>query len=310
MEGSFFLVTIKIQKFTVNIRLTKAAEMSLRDINVQYINRVREMPMLSGKEEYELAKKWRDKGDQKAVEQLVSSHLKLVAKVASGYRGYGLPVSDLISEGNIGMMQAMKHFDPDKGFRLSTYALWWIKASIQEYILHNWSLVKIGTTAAQKKLFFNLRKEKINLSTVEDQSHELTPQRITEIAIKLSVKETEVVQMNRRLSGQDHSLNAPLKSSTQEGESEWQEWLVDVRETQDIEILEKDEMVKRRKALDQAMETLTPRERVIFFKRRLADPPKTLEDLSREMKLSRERIRQLELRTFEKLQTFIRTLDL
>lgn len=283
--------------------------MSVRDVNVHYINRVREMPMLSGDEEYELAKKWRDQGDKKAVEQLVSSHLRLVAKIASGYRGYGLPLSDLISEGNIGMMQAMKHFDPEKGFRLSTYALWWIRASIQEYIIHNWSLVKIGTTAAQKKLFFNLRKEKINLSTVEDQTHELTSQRIGEIAKKLSVKETDVIQMNRRLSSHDHSLNAPLKSS-EDGESEWQEWLMDGRETQDVDVLEKDEMTKRRKALDKAMECLTQRERLIFFKRRLEDPPQTLEDISKEVGLSRERIRQLEIRSFEKIQMMLSKIDL
>lgn len=275
------------------------------DINAHYINSVRNMPMLTHDEEYQLAKKWREEGDKKAVEALVASHLRLVAKIASGYRGYGLPVNDLISEGNIGMMQAMKHYDPDKGFRLSTYAMWWIKASIQGYILNTWSLVKMGTTAAQRKLFFNLRKEKELASTVFDDSHDLTPHKIRDIAQKLSVREDEVIQMSGRMSTQDHSLNAPI-SSTEGETSEWQDWLADDRETQEQELIERDEMDKRRALLTYAMQSLSPREQDILFARRLSDPPLKLDELAEKLNISRERVRQIEVKSFEKLQKSIR----
>lgn len=277
------------------------------DINVHYINSVRNMPMLTHDEEYQLAKKWRDEGDKKAVEALVASHLRLVAKIAAGYRGYGLPVSDLISEGNIGMMQAMKHYDPDKGFRLSTYAMWWIKASIQGYILNTWSLVKMGTTAAQRKLFFNLRKERELASTVLDDSHDLTPHKIRDIAQKLSVREDEVIQMSCRMSAQDHSLNAPISSSSAEGEaSEWQDWLADDRENQETELIERDEIDKQRALLTYAMQSLSPREQDVLFSRRLSDPPLKLDELAEKLNISRERVRQIEIRSFEKLQKLIR----
>lgn len=276
-----------------------------QDINDHYVRHIRSMPMLTVDEEYQLAKKWREEGDKKAVEKLVSSHLRLVAKIASGYRGYGLPVSDLVSEGNIGMMQAMKHFDPERGFRLSTYASWWIKASIQEYILHTWSMVKIGTTAAQKKLFFNLRKEKRFFE--EEGEQYLTDQQITLIAVKLDVKESEVIEMSQRMASQDHSLNAPVSNSG-EGESEWMDWICDERDNQEVVAVENDELTKRRRLFDQAMTALSQREQVIIFNRRLKDPTDTLDDLSVKLSISRERVRQIEVKAFEKLQRTIRRL--
>ena len=245
----------------------KSTSRDFEEVNNHYIRRIREEPMLSVDEEYQLAKKWREERDPRAIEKLVSSHLRLVAKVASGYRGYGLPLGDLISEGNVGMMQAMRHFDPEKGFRLSTYAMWWIKAAIQEYILHTWSLVKIGTTSAQKRLFFNLRKEK---NKYEDSN--LTPQKVREIAIKLGVREDEVLQMNTRMASQDHSLNSPIRSSG-EGDLEWMDWLVDDSDNQEIRLVESDEMNKRKSLLDKAMQGLTSREQQVIFERRLKDPP-------------------------------------
>lgn len=283
-----------------------SSKLNDREINQHYINRIRNVPMLTVDEEYQLAKKWREEGDRAAVEKLVSSHLRLVTKIASGYRGYGLPLSDLISEGNVGMMQAMKHFDPDRGFRLSTYAMWWIKASIQEYILHTWSLVKMGTTAAQKKLFFNLRKEKQDLTSFDEV--ELTPERVAEIAIKLSVREDEVIQMNNRMASHDHSLNSPIKSMG-EGESEWLEWLVDDQDNQEIRLIEDDEVNKRRQLLDKAMQALNEREQQIIYQRRLVEPPLTLEALSEQLGVSRERVRQIEVRAFEKLQKAIKRLS-
>lgn len=276
-----------------------------QDINDHYVRHIRSMPMLTVDEEYQLAKRWRQEGDKKAVEKLVSSHLRLVAKIASGYRGYGLPVSDLVSEGNIGMMQAMKHFDPERGFRLSTYATWWIKASIQEYILHTWSLVKIGTTAAQKKLFFNLRKEKQFFANSGEQY--LTDQQITQIAVKLEVKESEVIEMSQRMASQDHSLNAPV-SNFGEGESEWVDWICDERDNQEVVAVEQDELLKRRRLFDQAMALLSQREQIIIFNRRLKDPTDTLDELSAKLSISRERVRQIEVKAFEKLQRVIKRL--
>lgn len=274
-------------------------------INSHYARNIKKMPILTVDEEYQLAKKWREEGDQQAVEKLVSSHLRLVAKIAVGYRGYGLPVNDLISEGNIGMMQAMKHFDPERGFRLSTYAIWWIRAAIQEYILHSWSMVKIGTTAAQKKLFFNLRKEKRSFNESEELF--LTDEQIAEIAIKLGVKKTEVIEMNQRLSSQDHSLNAPIRT-TGEGESEWLDWITDDRDNQEVATVELDEINKRRKLLDKAMSCLNQREQEIIVHRRLKEPGDTLEDLSAKLGISRERVRQIEVKAFEKLQKTIKRL--
>ena len=263
-----------------------------------YLHEIRKFPMLKPDEEFMLAKAWTEHGDTDAAHKLVTSHLRLVAKIAMGYRGYGLPVGDLISEGNVGMMQAVKRFDPDKGFRLATYAMWWIKASIHEYILRSWSLVKIGTTAAQKKLFFNLRRIKGQLEAVDE--GDLHPDQVTEIANKLDVKEDEVVQMNRRMSGGDHSLNAPMRADI---EGEWQDWLVD-EDTPDQETAYADaeEMDYRRGLMADAMSALNEREQHIIAERRLSDSPKTLEELSIEYNISRERVRQIEARAFEKLQ--------
>lgn len=278
------------------------------DLNAHYVRQMQKVPLLTYDEEYKLAKQWREDGNSKAVEKLVASHLRLVAKIASGYRGYGLPVSDLVSEGNLGMMQALKHYDPEKGFRLSTYAMWWIKASIQEYILHSWSLVKIGTTTAQKRLFFNLRKTKRNLQyRAHDDDDVMTPERVTEIAKQLSVKEDEVVQMNYRLAGGDHSLNAAVRTGG-EGESEWIDWLVDDRDNQEMALVHLDEMKKRRNLLDQAMECLNQREHQIFMERRLLDPTFTLDELSERHGISRERVRQIEVKAFEKLQKSLKRL--
>ena len=267
----------------------------------RYLQEIRKFPMLQPEEEYMLAKRWREHADPEAAHRLVTSHLRLVAKIATGYRGYGLPLSELISEGNVGMMQAVKRFDPDRGFRLATYAMWWIRASIQEYILHSWSLVKMGTTAAQKKLFFNLRRLKGQLQAIED--GDLSPEHVTKIATELGVPEADVVSMNRRMAAPDHSLNAPLRN---EGEGEWQDWLVDEEEDQEASLGDRQELGLRRDLLRTAMTQLTPRERDILLERRLRDEPTTLEDLSQRYRISRERVRQIEVRAFEKLQKAIR----
>ncbi|MFN0264588.1 RNA polymerase sigma factor RpoH [Tepidamorphus sp. 3E244] len=264
----------------------------------RYLDEIRKFPMLQPDEEFMLAKRWREHDDRDAAHQLVTSHLRLVAKIAMGYRGYGLPVSEIVSEGNIGLMQAVKRFEPDKGFRLATYAMWWIRASIQEYILRSWSLVKMGTTANQKKLFFNLRKVKGQISALED--GDLKPEQVSEIATRLGVNEEEVVSMNRRLGG-DSSLNAPLRADT-EGASEWQDWLVDDSEDQETLLAENEELDNRRTMLEAAMDKLNDRERRIFEVRRLSEDPLTLEELSEEFGVSRERVRQIEVRAFEKVQ--------
>ncbi len=263
----------------------------------RYMQEIRKYPMLAHEEEERLARAWRDQGDQEAAHKLVNSHLRLVAKIAMGYRGYGLPVSELISEGNVGMMQAVKRFDPERGFRLSTYAMWWIRAAIQEYILHSWSLVKMGTTAAQKKLFFNLRRLKGQMQAIED--GDLQPEQVERIAHLLDVPEEDVVNMNRRLSAADSSLNAPIKM---DGEGEWQDWLVDDSDSQETTMAEREELSGRKALLATALQTLTPRERHIITERRLKDSPATLEELSQQYSISRERVRQIEVRGFEKLQ--------
>jgi RNA polymerase sigma-32 factor len=269
----------------------------------RYLQEIRRFPMLEPEEEFMLAKRWREHGDSEAAHRLVTSHLRLVAKIAMGYRGYGLPLSELISEGNVGMMQAVKRFDPDRGFRLATYAMWWIRASIQEYILHSWSLVKMGTTAAQKKLFFNLRKAKNQMKAMEE--GDLPPDKVKAIAKQLDVPEQDVIQMNRRLMSPDHSLNAPLR---EEGEGEWQDWLVDESDNQEVKLGESEELKRRQRMLTQAMGSLNERERYILTERRLRDDPTTLEDLSQKYGISRERVRQIEVRAFEKLQRSMKTL--
>ncbi len=263
----------------------------------RYLQEIRKFPMLEQEEEYMLAKRWREHDDIEAAHKLVTSHLRLVAKIAMGYRGYGLPVGELISEGNLGMMQAVKRFDPERGFRLATYAMWWIRAAIQEYILHSWSLVKMGTTAAQKKLFFNLRKIKGQMQAIDE--GDMPPETVTEIARRLSVTEGDVVSMNRRLSAPDHSLNAPLRDDS---DGEWQDWLVDDSESQEHMLAEKEELNNRRQLLTDAMKSLNERERHILTERRLKDGPTTLEQLSQVYGISRERVRQIEVRAFEKLQ--------
>jgi len=264
----------------------------------RYLAEIRKFPLLAPEEEYMLAKRWQEHEDPAAATRLVTSHLRLVAKIAMGYRGYGLPVAELIAEGNIGLMQGVKKFEADRGFRLATYAMWWIKASIQEYILRSWSLVKIGTTAAQKKLFFNLRRMKGKLQAIED--GDLHPDDVKKIATDLGVTEDEVVSMNRRMSkGGDTSLNAPLR---EDGEGEWQDWLTDEGPTQDVTVAEKQEADIRHALLGDALKTLNDRERHILTQRRLIDEPQTLEDLSQEYGISRERVRQIEVRAFEKLQ--------
>jgi RNA polymerase sigma-32 factor len=263
----------------------------------RYLQEIRKFPMLEPDEEYMLAKRWKEGEDSEAAHRLVTSHLRLVAKIAMGYRGYGLPLSELISEGNVGMMQAVKRFDPDRGFRLATYAMWWIRAAIQEYILHSWSLVKMGTTAAQKKLFFNLRKLKGQLQAMEE--GDLSPENLRKIATELDVPEADVVSMNRRLASPDHSLNAPLRSDS---EGEWQDWLVDESESQETMLGERQELGLRRDLLEKAMTHLNERERHILTERRLKENPTTLEDLSQQYGISRERVRQIEVRAFEKLQ--------
>jgi RNA polymerase sigma-32 factor len=267
----------------------------------RYLQDIRKFPMLEPEREFMLAKRWQEHEDLEAVHTLVTSHLRLVAKIAMGYRGYGLPVAELISEGNVGMMQAVKRFDPDRGFRLATYAMWWIRASIQEYILHSWSLVKMGTTASQKKLFFNLRKIKGQLKAFEE--GDLSPENVTTIADKLKVSEDDVVSMNRRLSGGDQSLNAPLRI---DGDGEWQDWLEDDSDNQEVMLGQEEELDHRRKMLTEAFRCLNERERHILQERRLKDDPATLEELSHEYGISRERVRQIEVRAFEKLQRAMR----
>ncbi len=263
----------------------------------RYLQDIRKFPMLTPEEELALSRRWRDAEDTEAAHRLVTSHLRLVAKIAMGYRGYGLPLGELISEGNVGMMQAVKRFDPDRGFRLATYAMWWIRAAIQEYILHNWSLVKMGTTAAQKKLFFNLRRLKGQMQAIDE--GDLQPEQVSEIARLLAVPEQDVVSMNRRLAAPDHSLNAPVRSDS---EGEWQDWLVDETESQETAIAEREELSGRQSLLAKALTTLNDRERHILIERRLRDNPTTLEDLSKQYGISRERVRQIEVRGFEKLQ--------
>ena len=264
---------------------------------VSYLTQIKKFPILSSEEEYMLAKNWRDRGDLKSAQKLITSHLRLVAKIAMGYRGYGLPVSEMVSEGNIGLMQAVKKFEPEKGFRLATYAIWWIKASIQEYILRSWSLVKMGTTAAQKKLFFNLKKIKNQLSA--NNAGDLRTEHVDEISKRLNVKKEEVVSMNRRLLGKEKSLNDPIKD---EGGAEWQDWLVDNRTDQELKLSHKQEFAKKKRLMDNSMSILNPREKEILIARRLSEDIVTLEDLSKIYKVSRERIRQIETKAFEKLQ--------
>ncbi|MEM6439206.1 MAG: RNA polymerase sigma factor RpoH [Pseudomonadota bacterium] len=271
----------------------------------RYLQEIRKFPMLEPEEEYMLAKAWAEREDSESAHKLVTSHLRLAAKIAMGYRGYGLPPAEVISEANVGLMQAVKRFDPEKGFRLATYAMWWIRAAIQEYILRSWSLVKMGTTAAQKKLFFNLRKAKNRIGALEE--GDLRPENVAKIAENLGVTEQEVVSMNRRLSGGDASLNAPLKTDG-EGSAEWQDWLADEEADQAAEYAERDEMESRRALMLEAMEGLNERERHILTERRLKDEPVTLEDLSKVYDVSRERVRQIEVRAFEKLQKKMREL--
>jgi RNA polymerase sigma-32 factor len=270
----------------------------------RYLEEIRRFPMLEPEEEFILAKRWQEQGDTEAAHRLVTSHLRLVAKIAMGYRGYGLPLNEIISEGNVGLMQAVKRFDPDRGFRLATYAMWWIRAAIQEYILHSWSLVKMGTTAAQKKLFFNLRKLKGQMQAIEE--GDLAPEAVKAIAERLDVTETEVVEMNRRLEGADRSLNVPLRVDS---ETDWQDWLIDESASQEAQVVEADEFDHRMSLLHRAMAVLNERERHILTERRLKDEPTTLEELSGEYGISRERVRQIEVRAFEKLQRAIKSLE-
>jgi RNA polymerase sigma-32 factor len=268
----------------------------------RYLEEIRRFPMLQPDEEYMLAKRYQEHADTNAAHRLVTSHLRLVAKIAMGYRGYGLPIGEVISEGNVGLMQAVKKFEPERGFRLATYAMWWIKAAIQEYILRSWSLVKMGTTANQKRLFFNLRKVKGKIQALDE--GDLRPEQVKEIATRLNVTEDEVVSMNRRLSG-DASLNSPIRAT--EGESgEWQDWLVDEHDSQEESLIEQDELENRRAMLSDAMSVLNDRERRIFEARRLSDEPMTLEELSAEFDISRERVRQIEVRAFEKVQDAVK----
>ena len=267
----------------------------------RYLQEIRKFPMLSPEEELELSRRWRDHEDLEAAHKLVTSHLRLVAKIAMGYRGYGLPVGELISEGNVGMMQAVKRFDPERGFRLATYAMWWIRAAIQEYILHSWSLVKMGTTAAQKKLFFNLRRLKGQMQAIDD--GDLQPEQVSKIATMLAVPEQDVVSMNRRLAAPDHSLNAPVRADS---EGEWQDWLVDESESQETSIGDHEELSGRKALLATALKTLNARERHILEERRLKDDPTTLEELSQQYNISRERVRQIEVRAFEKVQSAVK----
>ena len=267
----------------------------------RYLSEIKRFPMLEPQEEYMLAKRWREHGDREAAHKLVTSHLRLVAKIAMGYRGYGLPIGEVISEGNVGLMQAVRRFEPDKGFKLATYAMWWIRASIQEYILRSWSLVKMGTTASQKKLFFNLRKAKSRISALDE--GDLRDDQVTTIATRLGVAKQDVVDMNRRLGG-DASLNAPLRV---DGDGEWQDWLVDDSPSQESVLADREESDSRLAALKSALRVLNPRERRIFEARRLAEDPVTLEELSTEFGVSRERVRQIEVRAFEKVQQAVKS---
>ena len=269
----------------------------------RYMQEIRKFPLLEPEEEYMLAKRWVEEQDTEAAHKMVTSHLRLAAKIAMGYRGYGLPQAEVISEANVGLMQAVKRFDPEKGFRLATYAMWWIRASIQEYILHSWSLVKMGTTAAQKKLFFNLRRLKGQIKELDE--GDLPPDSVKKIATTLAVSEDDVVQMNRRMAGGDQSLNAPMR---QDGDAEWQDWLVDDTDTQDVTVAESNELDHRRVMLETAMENLSERERRILTERRLREDPMTLEDLSKDFGVSRERVRQIEVRAFDKVQRAIRNM--
>jgi len=284
---------------------TKTITSNLPSIDVEgslssYLTQIKKFPMLSAEEEYMLAKSWRDRGDLRSAHKLITSHLRLVAKIAMGYRGYGLPVSEMVSEGNIGLMQAVKKFEPEKGFRLATYAMWWIKASIQEYVLRSWSLVKMGTTTAQKKLFFNLKKIKNQLSI--NNTNDLKTEHIEEISKRLNVKKEEVISMNRRLLGKEKSLNAPVKD---ESGTEWQDWLVDNKKDHEIILSEKQELNQRKDLMNEAMSVLNKREKEILTARRLSENISTLEDLSKKYEVSRERIRQIETKAFEKLQKAI-----
>ncbi|MEO9167582.1 MAG: RNA polymerase sigma factor RpoH [Aestuariivirga sp.] len=283
---------------SMNLPMIASGEGSLN----RYMQEIRKFPMLTGDEEYMLGKRWKEHQDPKAAERLITSHLRLVAKIAMGYRGYGLPIGEVISEGNIGLMHAVKRFEPDKGFKLATYAMWWIKAQIQEYVLRSWSLVKIGTTSSQKKLFFNLRKIKGRIKAIEE--GDLTPEHVKYIAKKLGVQETEVVSMDRRLKG-DASLNAPLRSDT-EGEGEWQDWLVDENDSPETVFAHNEEADQRNSMLKVALQGLSEREREVIEARKLRDEPATLEDLSQKFGVSRERIRQIEVRAFEKLQAGVK----
>jgi len=289
MEGAIMARTAALPIISAESGLTR------------YLEEIRRFPMLEPQQEYMLAKRWREHGDRDAAHKLVTSHLRLVAKIAMGYRGYGLPISEVISEGNVGLMQAVKRFEPEKGFRLATYAMWWIKAAIQEYILRSWSLVKMGTTANQKKLFFNLRKAKSKISALEE--GDMRPDQVKLIAKRLGVTEQDVVDMNRRLGG-DASLNAAIREDGDAGE--WQDWLVDESPSQERILVESEELDNRRKALGQALEVLNDRERRIFEARRLADDPITLEELANEFGVSRERVRQIEVRAFEKVQKAVK----
>ncbi|MDE2383749.1 MAG: RNA polymerase sigma factor RpoH [Alphaproteobacteria bacterium] len=282
----------------MNLPMISSGEGSLN----RYLQEIRKFPMLAPEEEYMLGKRWKEHQDPKAAEKLITSHLRLVAKIAMGYRGYGLPIGEVISEGNIGLMQAVKRFEPDKGFKLATYAMWWIKAQIQEFVLRSWSLVKIGTTSSQKKLFFNLRKVKSRIQALEE--GDLRPDQVKLIAKKLGVEEQEVVNMNRRLAG-DASLNAPLRSDA-DGEGEWQDWLVDDHDSPEAVLGDNEEADQRNAYLSSALKTLSEREREVIEARKLRDEPATLEDLSQKFGVSRERIRQIEVRAFEKLQKAVK----
>ena len=270
----------------------------------KFLREIRKFPMLTVKEESRLANDWVDNRNSESAHKLVNSHLRLVVKIAMGFRGYGIPLNELVSEGNVGMIQSLERFDPSKGFRLSTYAMWWIRASIQEYILHSWSLVKIGTTAAQKKLFFNLRSLKGKLKAVDD--GDLQPELVTEIADRLDVSEGDVIDMNRRMAGHDHSLNSPLSI---DNEGEWINWIADDRDSHENAIIREDEFLKRKKMLDAAIKNLNDRERQILTKRRLTDDPLTLEELSKSYGISRERVRQVEVKAFEKIQKIVKNID-
>ena len=262
-----------------------------------YLSQIKKFPMLTAEEEYMLAKSWQDRGNLKSAQKLVTSHLRLVAKIAMGYRGYGLPISELVSEGNIGLMQAVKKFDPEKGFRLARYAMWWIKASMQEYILRSWSLVKMGTTTAQKKLFFNLKKIKNQLSA--SNTGDMNPEHVNEISKRLNVKKDEVISMNRRMYGKEKSLNAPIKD---DDATEWQDWIVDNSLDQELKLSQQQELEERKKLMNESLGILNDREKQILVARKLSENASTLEDLSKKYKISRERIRQIETKAFEKLQ--------